>query len=791
MMSDLKGSRAATPGVSAARAIWLLTALRMKRVGNMLSAGFNRRRTATRGQPAGRQATVGKRRNRWVVSSLVGVLMLGIYGNIARQSFINLHYVLDHLGRVRNVAPSGAFSDALIRGLSMEFSLLLCVAFLGALASRELSQPDWDLEWLTTLPIRTPLLLWSRVIERSVATPIGLLTMFPTNVMLAWVSGYRWSAVFVGAAAALPLLLLASIARTLVDTGLRMSLSASRLRNLQAALSIISVIMLYIVISLGLLSPMAFILDWARNFPDWASWLPPGLVVRAVNAQQPATQLLYCAALIAEVGFVLIVGIAILTYQLRNGVVASSSRETGRKPTGKPLVIPAAKPSKATARLPFRLGSVVQRRELRLLMRDRTFMVQTLVLPVVIVVSQIFFQGRIFNGSFAGASNTAVATIAFVLASYTLMMSAFQTLNSEGGSLWLLYTVPRSIESILLEKARLWAVLALVYPLAVFIMSIWLRQRFDIDMVGLAAVVLLGVPIYTAIAVSLGVYGCDPLAQEAGAKLRPTYMYLYLMLAGLYTYAIYSTLWSQRLVLIVLSGLLGLALWQKARDELPYLLDPAASPPARVSTSDGVIAAMIFFVLQGVVVTIVMSAQHRLSGGELITAYTIGGATAFILLRYIYWRVKTQDVPKIFGAGAGRAIAIGAAAGVVAAGAGILYLYVLQRLDLLQGLLRDANSGMSGKFWIPILAIAAAPLFEEFIFRGLIFGGLRRSMGALPAILASAAVFAIVHPPASMIPVFGLGVCAGFAYERSRILLAPMLAHAIYNAAVIAYQSTL
>ncbi|MEA3175864.1 MAG: hypothetical protein QOF42_3275 [Gammaproteobacteria bacterium] len=783
-MNDSKAA-----GVSATRAIWLLTALRMKRVANMMTAGLNRRRAARRGQPASRQATTGKRRNRWVVSALVGVLMLGIYGNIARQSFINLHNALDHLGRVRNVAPSGALSDAMLRGVSMEFTLLLFVAFLGALASRELSQPDWDLEWLATLPIRMPLLLWSRIIERSVATPIGLLTMLPTNIMLAWISGYRWSAVLVGAAAALPLLLLAAVSRTLVDTGLRMSLSAAKLRNLQAALSIVSVVLLYVVISLGILSPMAFVLDWARNFPDWVSWLPPGLVVRAVNAQEPATQLLYCAGLIAEIGLVLCVGIAILTHQLRNGVVASSSRETRRKPIAA-AAVNSAIPVPAM-RMPLRLGSVVQQRELRLLMRDRTFMVQTLVLPVVIVVSQIFFQGRIFNGSFTGASNTAVATIAFVIASYTLMMSAFQTLNSEGGSLWLLYTVPRSIESVLLEKARLWAVLALGYPLAVFAISVSLKHRLDIEMLGLAAVVLLGVPIYAAIAVSLGVYGCDPLAQEAAAKLRPTYIYLYLMLAGLYTYAIYASQWSQRLVVIALSGLLGLALWQKARDELPYLLDPAASPPARVSTSDGVIAAMIFFVLQGVIGAVVMSTEHHLSGGALVTAYSIGGGAAFCLLRYIYWRAKTLDVPRIFGADIGRAIGVGAAAGIVAAGGGILYLHLLQRLGLVQDLLREANAGISGRFWIPILAIAAAPLFEEFIFRGLIFGGLRRSMGAVPAILASAAVFAIVHPPAAMIPVFGLGVCAAFAYERSRILLAPMLAHAIYNAAVIAFQSTL
>jgi len=775
----------ASGAIAPLRAIWLLTALRMLRVGNMLSAGYHRRRALGRGRAAPlRQATSGKRRNRWIFSSIVGIFMLAIYGNIARQSFINLHGVLDHVGRVRHAAPTGALSEAMLRGLSMEFSLLLFVAFLGALASRELSQPDWDLEWLATLPIRTPLLLWSRIIERSVATPIGLLTMLPTNTMLAWICGYRWSAVLVGVGASLPLLMLAAVARTLIDTGLRMSLSAAKLRNLQAALSIVSVIMLYVVASLGIMSPMAFLLDWARNFPGWASWLAPGLVVRAINAQQLSTQLLYAAALLAQVGVILCAGIGILTYQLRNGVVVSSSRETGRRPVAAHAVTPTT-----ALRGLKRIVSVVQRRELRLLMRDRTFMVQTLVLPVVIVGSQIFFQGRIFNGSLAGASNSAVATLAFVIASYTLMMSAFQTLNAEGGSLWLLYTVPRSLESVLLEKARLWAVLTLIYPLAVFGIAVALKQRLDVEMIGLAAIVLLGVPIYTLIAVSLGIYGCDPLAQEAGAKLRPTFMYLYLMLAGLYTYAIYASLWSQRLVLIVLSGLLGLALWQKARDELPYLLDPAASPQSRVSTSDGIIAAMIFFVVQGVIAAIVIQTEQRLSGPALIVAYSMGGATAFGLLRYIYWRSKTQGVPRVWGTEVPKSLGVGAAAGIAAGALGVLYLFVLQRLGLQQELLRDGSPSILGDIWIPLLAVAAAPIFEEFIFRGLIFGGLRRSMGALPAILASAAVFAIVHPPVSVIPVFGLGVCAAIAYERSKILIAPMLAHALYNAAVLAYQS--
>jgi ABC-2 type transport system permease protein len=38
-----------------------------------------------------------------------------------------------------------------------------------------------------------------------------------------------------------------------------------------------------------------------------------------------------------------------------------------------------------------------------------------------------------------------------------------------------------------------------------------------------------------------------------------------------------------------------------------------------------------------------------------------------------------------------------------------------------------------------------------------------------------------------MIPVFRLGLCAAFAFDRSKLLLAPMIAHGIYNAAVLEY----
>jgi ABC-2 type transport system permease protein len=776
---------AAMTGASGSRAVWLLTFLRLKRLANQLTVVYNR----PMGRGRGRPATAGKKRNRWVVSAVVAFFMLFAYGNIARQSIVNLHLALDPGGGSRFATPSGTLSDALTRGLAMEWSLLFIAATFLSLAGRELSQPDWDLEWLVTLPMRMPVLLWSRIMERAIANPSGLLSLWPAATLLAWISGYRWTAALIGAISIIPLLLLAALFRTLVDTGLRMSLAPSRLRNLQAVLSVVSILLLYLVISLGLASPLAFVLHWARDFPAWGGWLPPGLVVRALNAPDLLSQLQFALLLMGEVAIALILGLAVLTHGLRGGVVAASSRETGRatsppRPQSTAAAAAAAAPA-AQARV---LLGTVQRRELRLLSRDRSFLVQTLVLPVVIVFSQIVFQGRLHGSSLLAMSNATVASIAFAIAAYTLMMSAFQTLNSEGGALWLLFTVPRSIESVLGEKARLWAVLVLFYPITVFIIASVLRMRVDFELVGFAAIVLLGVPIYAVIAVSLGVFGCDPLAQEVRTKLRPTYVYLFMMLAGLYTYAIFASEWWQKIVVIVLSGLLSLALWQKARDELPYLLDPAASPPARVSTSDGVIAAMLFFVVQGITLAIFMASTHHLSGTAIVTAYSIAGATTFFLFRLVYWRSKTAGVPKVFGAGAAKAAGWGLGAGLVAALGGVGYIYALKRLDVLQDVMRESANGLSAGIWIPLLAVVAAPIFEEFIFRGLIFGGLRRSLGALPAIAASAAVFAIVHPPVSMIPVFGLGLCAAFAFDRSKLLLAPMIAHGIYNAAVLAYQ---
>ena len=774
--------------VSVWRAAFLLTQLRLRRQLNQFGASFAR----LRARQADKKAAARTSPARALLTALVTLAMLVSFANLARQSMINMENVLGSqtvrstgsLGqRDRSVSvrrpipplPGTALAPGVMRGATLAVSLLALAALLVALAGREIARPEWDLEWLATLPLPMSTLLASRLSERVLTNSAGFLALAPFLSVLAWFCGYRWAAPVLGTAFAVASLVLVATVQTVADTGLRLSLPPHRLRNFHATVSIIALPVLFLAISMAFPAD-TFIFGVAAALPEWTRWLPSGLAVQALAATDAGRALVFTTLMLA--------GLWLLARQLRSGVVAVGVREAaGRVANGR-------RPVRATWRLSA-LISPVQRRELLLLARDRTFMVQTLVLPLTIVGMQVLLN--VHTNIFVGAVDapSTLAALAFGLAAYTLMFSAFQTLNAEGQALWVLYCVPHPLETVLRQKASLWSAMAIIYPLAVFLIAVVVAGGVSWAFLASAAIVLVGVPIFATIAVALGVFGCDPLAQDVRRRVRPTYLYLYMMLVSLYAYAILSgTIW-HRGALLILSALLAIALWQKARDQLPYLLDPSASPPAHVSLSDGLIAALLFFVLQALLALLEMqlSAPHMLTTNMVWIAFCGAGAVTYAAMRLVYWRAHTVGVPRVWASGVPRALVWGLACGVAAALAGLLYIEIALALNLFPGLRRASLlPTRDATLWLAVIAIVAAPIFEEFIFRGLIFGGLRRSFGFMPAAVASAAIFAIVHPPPSVIPVFLMGLAAAFAYERTGMLAAPMAVHAIYNAAVLGFQ---
>ncbi|MHC4390471.1 MAG: lysostaphin resistance A-like protein [Planctomycetota bacterium] len=83
--------------------------------------------------------------------------------------------------------------------------------------------------------------------------------------------------------------------------------------------------------------------------------------------------------------------------------------------------------------------------------------------------------------------------------------------------------------------------------------------------------------------------------------------------------------------------------------------------------------------------------------------------------------------------------------------------------------------------FVVAIAVLSAPLLEEILFRGFLYGYARQRIGIAQAIVATAAFFALVHPPVDWAPIFALGVALCVAYERAGSIAAPMTVHFVNN----------
>ncbi|MEO0539822.1 MAG: type II CAAX endopeptidase family protein [Cyanobacteria bacterium P01_A01_bin.105] len=81
-----------------------------------------------------------------------------------------------------------------------------------------------------------------------------------------------------------------------------------------------------------------------------------------------------------------------------------------------------------------------------------------------------------------------------------------------------------------------------------------------------------------------------------------------------------------------------------------------------------------------------------------------------------------------------------------------------------------------------LTAAVAAPLFEEFLFRGFLLPSLTRYLPMWGAMLLSSFIFAAAHLSLSeVVPLMTLGMILAFVYVRSRNLLSSMLLHSAWN----------
>jgi len=679
------------------------------------------------------------------------------FGDRLEPDHSPLSRTFPHLGR--RAWPQAEHERAFTGALALILvALVTALVFLAlGTGNTELSQAGWSLEWLFGFPVAARSLLLAKVGEYALTSLFAWFTLFPFLSTVLWVAGWGPWGLLGGAAMTVCLAATISSIRLLVETAARKRLALHDVKNLQAVCTLVGMLVLFGVFALGRPGVLVPASRAAGRFLELA---PAGCA--AAIARAPMHALLFVAWTAS---------IVVFCVWRAERIVATGLVSAGGPYQG------ARRPAKATRPI----GGMLSK-DVRLLARDRNLLVQTLIVPLVIIGFQF-----IANPSFsrAGAPRM-VAVLAYGVGAYVVAFGGLRILITEQNALWLLYSFPQRLDRLLRRKAILWGCAAAAYTAAVLAYAWRPGSAMNATEWISPFLALGGVFLCSFLAGAMGTLGCDPFERELSKKIRSEWSLLYMAVAAALGYGIATAdLW--RLCgLVVLVLFLAFALWDRVRRRVPYFLDPTAEPPRRIEMVDGLVAVLAFMVLQLLFSAIAVAAEIPPAFVILVSFWTAGLVTVLLSL-YVLWRARVRRLARDLGLRRLRAGAVlaGIGCGAVLGAAALGYVHLFRDGTMVRRAMEQMSEfDAASRLALGFVFVVLAPLFEEFLFRGLLFRGLERVIRPGLAVLASAMLFALMHPATSFPPVFLLGALCAFLLRRTGQLGAPIAAHMAYNGIV-------
>ena len=444
------------------------------------------------------------------------------------------------------------------------------------------------------------------------------------------------------------------------------------------------------------------------------------------------------------------------------------------------------------------------RKELLWFARDRSAIVQTILIPLTVAGFQLFNMRGLLSHAQSAWNYLCGAGILF--GTYFLWILGPKSLASEGAALWIALTWPRGLESLLKAKAWLWSLLSsgivamiLCYAAFLFPVSIWKILLVGIGWFIFARSMAEKSVTLVTVTSSSGEPEQIPKGRRWAAQL------------GMLTFAIgiFTQQWQLAVIGIVYSYLTAAAMWENFRARLPYLYDPWSEKlPPPPTLMHAMVAISILVEGVAVLTGILLAAAGR-ENIAIAQAFSYGicavivsiGVSSFLGNRGVsqrdVWRwpsVIGRTVPWWRGDDSRQGAVLllflvgvvgGLALGLFAHG----YLFVLQHIPATAELIRKGQEQMAKIPYLRIsyfvMAVGFAPIAEEYLFRGLLFRALDREWGGWRAIVGSAAFFAIYHPALSWLPVAMLGMTNALLFKKTGRLAPAVVLHMVYNAVVL------
>jgi membrane protease YdiL (CAAX protease family) len=208
---------------------------------------------------------------------------------------------------------------------------------------------------------------------------------------------------------------------------------------------------------------------------------------------------------------------------------------------------------------------------------------------------------------------------------------------------------------------------------------------------------------------------------------------------------------------------------------------------------ESVIFALLAFTLPGVLLAMVFAQPSAPPGFDGIQRQLIAFLLSSLLLFGLFWRLRQPyglewtAIPQSLGWGLGWAVL--STPTVLLVGEFARRLLPATTLHPALELWKDADPIQS--WLIVITAVVAAPLAEELFCRGVLYNAVAERFSPWTGVLASSALFALLHASRwpDPVPLFLLGVLLALAYARSASLWTPIFFHAAFNGINLALAS--
>lgn len=645
---------------------------------------------------------------------------------------------------------------------------LVAVGF-GA-SGRNLGNADPALVWLWQFPVSRSVLFTAKLVESVCGSLAAPLTSLFYAIVL-WQCGTSFLAgLGLGALLGLSAAFAGGAIRLAAEIVMTQTLGRRTRGSIVAVATAVGSLASLVAMT-GSNSQMAVEMfgRWAQRVPASLYWNPFSAGLGAVSLENLTAQPWW---LVAPATALLLSTLAVLLASALTRAGLACCQDSGRD---------VHQPTAARTSLRLTGLGTVAWKELLQMGRQPEVLGQMLAAPLTIgVLLTVGGYQKAVDLATQGGANVCVAIL--VAAAYMLMVAATQSVSRELKMLTFLQSQPQPLADIIRSKARVWGVMAVLLGLPFLggviawypseTTAILVRTPFLLASIWWLTELMFGL---TALAASV--------TNEQTVRFRSSVMWIPALILSDAAIAVYSQNWWLQAGVLAMLVILNAAVRERQLVELAWLSEPVETPPRRVYPMHGLLALIAFQTLIGVFGGLLRQAEFLSAAAATMTAYCLSAALVmagcWVWLHEhklsIRWDHPRGPILRPMLQGLSLSCAVGFA--VVT----ILKHFELQWQTPAHVSDEVIRHGSYDKWYLFVLFVIAAPLFEEWVFRGLLYRSLRRSWGIALSVGVTAVLFATLHPVAGSVALVTLGATTALTAERTGRLWPSIAVHAGYN----------